>query len=213
MSWYSNFENCSYAGPELYPLYWVLKGITCHFSLDRRFCEHLSIDVIHWSNVLSLREQNFVVPLSYILVVSRPRCFDFGDELTLGGLPQKHVARYNKLSQGCCYCCCCCCWTCLCHGMWAVSSGEYIPTFRNILLTSFSRSSSSRIHENVLLDRKAEGNTIFRKAVKPSSEDTASDLRRTESSARCIDDLLSGYYGCIESVYFPAWPITVCATL
>ena len=101
MTWYTNFENWVYAGPELYSLCWVLKEIICHFISDRRFCERLPKDLIRCSNGLRLRVRNFDVPLSYVLMVSTSRCFDFGGELTLGGLHQKHAARCNKFPQGC----------------------------------------------------------------------------------------------------------------
>jgi hypothetical protein len=47
MTCYTNFENWVYAGPELYSLCLVLKEIISHFILDGKFCERLSIDLIH----------------------------------------------------------------------------------------------------------------------------------------------------------------------
>lgn len=84
------------------------------------------------------------------MIVSTSRCFNFVGELTSGGLYQKHAAQYNKSSK-----------VVVCVMGRELCFRLSASTFRNILITSFSRSSISRRYDNDLIDREAEGNTIF----------------------------------------------------
>jgi len=163
-----------------------IKGNFCHFILDRRFCDHLSTDLIHWSNGLRFREQNFDVRLIYVLMVSTSRCFEFGGELTLGSSYQKHAAQYNKSSR-----------VVVCVMGRELCFGRVL---RKILISSFSRPSISSRYDNDLLDCEAEGNTIFRNVVKRYwRHSVTSQKNRIFNLLRwCLfERLLQLYIGCL----------------